>query len=314
MLIKRILLLLLIVVLSACSTGSKLNLKVFFKDKKPDKVCESYRLLNDEQAEIKINKDIYDLQHSIEQSLVFRSKAAEALKNANQSIDQDKPVSPAGMDRLNRTIQYHIELMQPVIESIAKHSCWLEDDDYSVSVKVRLKGRMIVLATLMSLYDDYGTVFAVMNENEKLRRYLNQADSGYDREAYLLEGITEKFISEDLITLVSKIVKSYHEHESQIYELSLTDENLSYLIQVVEKSIAYPAILKMDVIDVEYHRSDVRQRVASDTFNELGRSAVNAMSEGFSNIIGDYEDRKGLLYADKELEVSISKQLQIGDI
>ena len=41
---------------------------------------------------------------------------------------------------------------------------------------------------------------------------------------------------------------------------------------------------------------------------------MNALSEGFSNAVGGFEDRKGLLYADEELEKTISKQLKIGDI
>ena len=70
----------------------------------------------------------------------------------------------------------------------------------------------------------------------------------------------------------------------------------------------------MDYFDAASHSRSVRRRVTRDTLNEIGRSTVNALSEGFSNAIGDYEDRKGLLYADDELEKSIAEQLQIGDI
>ena len=73
-------------------------------------------------------------------------------------------------------------------------------------------------------------------------------------------------------------------------------------------------MLKMDYFDAASHRRSVRRRVTRDTLSELGRSSVNALSEGFSNAIGSYEERKGLLYADKDLEKSISEQLQIGDI
>ena len=300
--------------ISACSTGVKLDRKLFFKDKEPDKVCESYQLMTEKQANTEMNKDIYVLQQNVERSLVFREKAVAAMQNINSFTEQDKPFPPEKMDKINTIIQRQINLIQPVIETVAKHGCWLEYEEYSVSDQVKIKGLMIILATMMSLYDDYGAVIAVMNENDRLRRYINQADAGYDRDAYLLEGLTDMFVDEDRLSHVTDLIESYHQHEADIKELALSDDNLHYLVQIIEASTAYPVMLKMDYFDAASHRRSVRRRVTRDTLSELGRSSVNALSEGFSNAIGSYEERKGLLYADKDLEKSISEQLQIGDI
>lgn len=307
-------LLLTISVISACSTGVKLNKNIFFKDKKPDQICESYQEMTDEQADTEMNKDIYVLQHNVERSLVFREKVTVALQEHDSYTQQDKPFPPDKMDKLNQTIQHEVNLMRPIIESVAKHSCWLEHEEYSVSDQVKIKGLMIVLATMMSLYDEYGTVIAVINENDRLRRFINQADAGYDRDAYLLEGLTDMFVDEDRMSHATDLIESYHHNEVKVKELALNDDNIDYLVQLIESSKAYPAMLKMDYFDAASHRRSVRRRVTRDTLNEVGRSTVNALSEGFSNAIGDYEDRKGLLYADKEIERSISRQLKIGDI
>lgn len=301
-------------IISACSTGVKLNKNIFFKDKEPEQVCESYQEMTDEQANTEMNKDIYALQHNVERSLVFREKVAAALQELDQYTQQDKPFPPDKMDKLNQTVQHEVDLMRPIVESVAKHSCWLEHEEYSVSDQVKIKGLMIVLATMMSLYDEYGTVIAVINENDRLRRFINHADAGYDRDAYLLEGLTDMFVNEDRLSHVTDIIESYHQHEAEVKALALNDDNIHYLVHIVESSKAYPAMLKMDYFDAASHRRSVRRRVTRDTLNEIGRSTVNALSEGFSNAIGDYEDRKGLLYADKQLEKSILKQLEIGDI
>ena len=301
-------------ILSACSTGVKLDSKIFFKDKKPVQACESYQKITEKQANAEMNDDIYILQQKVEQSLVFREKAVVALKNINAFTEQDKPFPPDKIDRLNRSLQLEVELMRPIIETVAKYACWLEHEEYPVSDQVKIKGLMIALATMMFLYDDYGAVIAVMNENDRLRRYINQADAGYDREAYLLEGLTDMFVNEDLLSYVTDLIESYHEHEVEVKKLALSDDNLHYLVQIIETSKAYPVMLKMDFFDAASHRLSVRRRVTRDTLNELGRSSVNALSEGFSNAVGGFEDRKGLLYADAELEKLMATQLQIGDI
>jgi len=300
--------------ISACSTGTRLDHKIFFKDKKPVKICKSYQSLSNDEADKKINDDIYILQQNVERNLVFREKAVEVLKEIDLYTQQDKPFSPDKIDTINSVVQREINLLQPVVNTLAKHSCWADYKRYAVSDQVKLKGLMIILATTMSLYDDYGSIIAVMNENDRLRRFLNQADSGYDRDEYLLEGLTEMFVDEDRLSHVTDLIKRYHLNEAAIKQRAKSDVNLHYLVQVVETSKAYPVMLKMDYFDAANHRRSVRRRVTQDTLKELGRSSVNALSGGFSNAIGDYEERKGLLYADKELEKSISEQLEIGDI
>jgi len=70
----------------------------------------------------------------------------------------------------------------------------------------------------------------------------------------------------------------------------------------------------MDFFDAANYRRKVRRRVTSDTLKDIGRTTINGLSEGFSNAVGDYEERKGLLYQDKEVEKLLTSQLQIGDI
>jgi len=300
--------------ISACSTGVRFDPKKLFKGGKPDQVCDSYQSITEEQANAKMNLEIYQLQQNVERSLVFREKMAEKLAIVNVLTEQDKPFPPVFIDKLSQTIQKEIDLIRPVLATVAKHGCWLQHEEYQVSDVIKVKGNLIVLATLVSLYDDYGTVIAVINENDRLRRFLNNEDKGYGRDAYLLESLTDMFVNTDLLSYTTELIARYHDHKLQINTLAQDDINLYYLVQIIEQSKSYPALLKMDYFDAANHRRKVRRNVTSDTLGNIGRSVVNGLSEGFSNAVGDYEERKGLLYNDKKLEQSIARQLQIGDI
>jgi uncharacterized protein YycO len=122
------------------------------------------------------------------------------------------------------------------------------------------------------------------------------------------------FVEDNNLSSVIDLINRYHLNEVQIKELANNDDNLMYLIQVVEKSKSYPILLKMDYFAAEDYRQKIRDNVTNDALSEIGRSTVDALSGGFSNAIGDYEERKGLLYANKEVEKALAAELKIGDI
>ena len=300
--------------LTACSTGTSFNPVTFFKGKQPDKVCHQYLPLSFEDASTKMNTDIYLLQHNIERSLVFREKVSANLAKLNRYTTQDKPFSPALIDNLSLAIQKEIELMRPVLATIAKHGCWLKSDDLAVDDAIKLKGHMIVLATLVSLYDEYGTVFAVISENDRLRRFLNKADIGYERDEDLLESLTAMYIDSDMFSYATELVHKYNSQKLIISQLAKKDETLDYLMHVVEQSKSFPVLLTVDFFDAANYRRKVRRRVTSDTLKDIGRNTMNGLSESFSNAVGDYEERKGLLYQNGAVEKQLTEQLKIGDI
>jgi uncharacterized protein YycO len=290
------------------------NPVAFFKGQQPKQVCQQYQALSYTDASVKMDIDIYQLQHNIERSLVFREKVAANLAKLNDYTKQDKPFSPALIDNLSQAIQKEIDLMRPILATVAQHGCWIKHEDLEVDDHIKLKGNMIVLATLVSLYDEYGTVFAVISENDRLRRFLNNADSGYDRDEYLLESLTNMFIDSDLLSYTTDLIQEYSDGQAVVEQLAQDDENLAYLVQIVEQSKSFPVLLKMDFFDAANYRRKVRRRVTSDTLKDIGRTTINGLSEGFSNAVGDYEERKGLLYQDKQVENHLISQLKIGDI
>jgi len=300
--------------INACSTGTRFDVKTFFRGNKPGQVCENFQLISEAEANKEMNLDIYTLQQNVEHNLVLRETVSEKLDMINELTKHKKLFSPDVIDKLSGDIEKGINITRQVSTSVAKHGCWLNHMDYQVSDAIKLKGNMILLATLVSLYDDYGTIIAVINENDRLRRFLNNADSGYDRDAYLLESMTDMFVDIDSLSHTTSLVKLYNERKVKLNELAQDDINLYYLIQIIERSKSYPVLLKLDFFDAASHRRKVRRNVTSDTLNDIKRLTVNALSSGFSNVVGSYEERKGLLYNDAKVEQHVAAQLQIGDI
>lgn len=300
--------------LSACSTGTSFNPTVFFNGDKPQKQCKQYHHLSLEDAHTKMNADIYQLQHNIERSLVFREKIAANLAELTEYTEQDKPFSPLLIDKLSQAINKEIALMRPILSAAARHGCWLSDSNTKVDETLKVKGNAVALATLLSLYDEYGTVFAVVSENDRLRRFINNADSGYERDEYLLESLTQLFIDTDMLSYTKELTEQYNAKKEKVNRLAEADDNLMYLVQVIEQSKSLPVLLDMDFFDAAKYRRKVRRRVTSDTLQSIGRATINGLSEGFSNAVGDYEERKGLLYQSKDVELALASQLKIGDI
>jgi len=307
-------LLIVTLMLSGCSTGVNFNPTTFFKGEKPEKQCKQYYQLSVEAADAKMNLTIYQLQHNIERSLVFREKVTANLTKLTAYTEQDIPFSPQLIDILSQAINKEIELMRPILATAARHGCWLRDNDMNIDESLKVKGKAVALATLLSLYDEYGTVFAVISENDRLRRFLNNADSGYERDEYLLESLTQLFIDTDMLAYAQALTEQYNTDKRQINSAAESDDNLAYLVQVIEQSKSFPVLLNMDFFDAANYRRKVRRRVTSDTLQSIGRATMNALSEGFSNAVGDYEERKGLLYQNKQVEAELASQLQMGDI
>jgi uncharacterized protein YycO len=300
--------------LSGCSTGVNFNPTTFFKGEKPKKQCKQYKKLSLEAAHAKMNLTIYQLQHNIERSLVFREKVTNNLAKLTAYTEKDTPFSPQLIDTLSQAINKEVGLMRPILATAARHGCWLNDNDINLDESLKIKGKAVALATLLSLYDEYGTVFAVISENDRLRRFLNNADSGYERDEYLLESLTQLFIDTDMLAYAQALTEQYNTNKRQINNAAENDDNLAYLVQVIEQSKSFAVLLNMDFFDAASYRRKVRRRVTRDTLQGIGRATMNALSEGFSNAVGDYEERKGLLYQNTEVEAALTSQLQIGDI
>ena len=311
---KSLIVLASIILLSACSTGVSFNQEKLFKGKQPKQVCKDFELLSEQQAQFNLNSDIYQFQHNVEHSLVYREKFSEKLDYIEKLTQQEKPFSPELIDSISQSINTKIDLMRPILTTVAKHKCWLEHQKHQVSDATKLKGNMLMLATLIALYDDYVTVFAVISENDRLRRFVNHADSGYERDEYLLERTTNMFINEDMVSYTTTLITKYNDNKNQLQQLAVKDENLDYLMQIIEQSKSFPVLLNMSFFDAANHRRKIRRRVTSDTLIEINRTTINALSEGFSNTVGAYEERKGLLYNNSTVTTNINEQLKIGDI
>lgn len=301
----------LLILFSSCASHN--NAQVFQITR--EKSCEEYRSLTRLQINTSLDLDIYRLQESVESGLVYREKSLHMLSQANKEFLQDeKPVSPATLNQLNATIQEHVTIIKPMLKVLSENKCWIRDGQYTNNSKIELKGKVLFFATLMYLYDDYSSILSIVNENEKFRRYVNKGDKGYDRNDYLLETLTNRFLDEDLTNTVINLNNYYSKNKKKIKNYAKKDENFNYLTKIIENSKSYKVVLNLNKNTLSSSRSNMQGHKNSDLLYEIRNDSINSISETFSNAVGSYEERKGLLYEDENVHKDLINKLKIGDI
>ena len=146
-----------------------------------------------------LDQQIYQYQEVVEEILVNREKAVALIG----SIDKNKPIRPAVLDALHLRMQDALDIVNRIVRVIDSNQCWQEADNsrmqelglLPLDPVVQLKGSMLALSAGLILYDSYQAVVAVVNEDDRIRRFLNQSDIGYGIREDQIATITDDFLS-----------------------------------------------------------------------------------------------------------------------
>lgn len=310
------------IALIALATGcSSYRLQFKNSDAKLHDICwQKITQLNDQQAVLNhdLDQQIYQYQEVVEEILVNRKKAVSLIGN----IDKNKAIPPADLDALNLRLQAAMDIVDKVVRVIDSSQCWQEADNISMQELgllpldsvVQLKGSMLALSAGLLLYDSYQAVVAVVNEDDRIRRFLNQSDIGYGIQEDQVSAITNDFLSIDNLSNIENSITLYEQRRATIPLETVSDDNFAYLDLLIHGTRSYDILSKLSVDDKIARRFGTHTHSISDSLNALNRSAVNGVSELFGNAAGAVEERKGRMFQDKTAERLIFSQLQAGDI
>jgi uncharacterized protein YycO len=173
---------------------------------------------------------------------------------------------------------------------------------------------MLSLSAALLLYDTYLTTIAVLNENDRLRRFLNQADLGYGIEENQLEAATQAVLSPsnalNLKEALEFCEQEWVKHPAQITASS----QLGYLKLLIQTSPAYDHLRNLSLGDLPGTVAESRATWVRDSFAAMNRAAASGVSGAFSNLAGTLETRKGKLYGDTQAAEHLKSTLKAGDI
>jgi len=119
-----------------------------------------------------LDKTIDEYKLLVEKSLTFRAKAIDVAKRLKEKISKNQPLSGKDLDRLNQGMVEQLNLREEILELAYKYE-WsrkmFEGPD------MQLKGIMLSLSASLLLYDNYLLMVSIYEEDEILRRFINES-------------------------------------------------------------------------------------------------------------------------------------------
>jgi len=258
----------------------------------------------------------------VEESLVHREKAIDMARRLKSSIDQGLPLSGHDLDVLNQGMVKHLKLRDKLYDVAYTHECWVKTDQETlkkwginyIDSDMQLKGVMLSLSAALMLYDNYLVAISIFEEDAKLRRFLNERDSGYDIGRHELAKASQSYSSIRNRDRVRTAIKFYENKLLRASAEFFQDENFAYLKELIDQSPSYNMTRRYSPLFVLSKKFKFMSEITADTLSQLTGDGINLFSKFFGNSIGLVETRKGKLYDNPKIFNTVYSQLRAGDI
>lgn len=257
-----------------------------------------------------------DLQTLVEQSLVARS---EMLVVANRlRVDQDAPLSSRDLVTLKSGTEAYLDMREELYDIANAYECAVDADEnllrtFDIAPELRLRALMLSLGAALTLYDNYLLGVVHFEQDDRLRRVLNDPDMGFGLVANKLAEATLAANSVEVRHRARRAIEFY-ESEKSLFSKAHEDSDEAYLMQLIESSPSYNYVKKIRVGEIAGNKFQAFERIAIDNTAAGAATGLDLLSGLFGNSVGLYESRKGKLYGDDDVLQKIQAQLQPLDI
>ncbi len=257
-----------------------------------------------------------DLQTLVEQSLVARS---EMLVVANRlRVDKDAPLSSRDLVTLKSGTEAYLDMREELYDIANAYECAVDADEkllktFDIAPELRMKALMLSLGAALTLYDNYLLGVVHFEQDDRLRRVLNDPDMGFGLVANKLAEATLAANSVEVRHRARRAIEFY-ESEKSLFSEAHEDSDEAYLMQLIESSPSYNYVKKIRVGEIAGNKFQAFERIAVDNTAAGAATGLDLLSGLFGNSVGLYESRKGKLYGDDDVLQKIQAQLQPLDI
>jgi hypothetical protein len=261
-------------------------------------------------------KDYDRLQLLVEQSLVARS---EMLVVSNRlRLNQDRPLASRDLATLKSGSEYYLNVRKDLYEIANAYECGVDVSDstllkYKIDPALRLKGVMLSLGAALTLYDNYMLGIMLFDQDDRLRRVLNDPDMGFGLIANKLAETTLAANSIETRHRARRAIEFYETQKSSI-EGADEDSDFAYLEQLIDTSPSYNFVRKVRIGEIAASKFVAFERIGEDYLSDAGTEGLDIVSSLFGNTMGMFESRKGKMYGDEEARQKIQAVLQPLDI
>jgi len=291
------------------------------ESKETELSCEAH-LLSDHvgsKGEAALDAEIEKFVSLSERALSYRAVTIDFYRQLEKKLNRDEPLSGNDLDLLNAGMNEHLAIRVEMLDIAHRHECWPALDEeglrkYHISREHQYKGVLLSLASALVLYDNYLLAVSTFEENPKLRRLLNAADSGYHIGRNELMKVSLSYVSATNRSK-ARVAINYYEHwQPNFAALVEQDKRLKYLYLLIKQSPSYNMTRKWSPLYVLSNVFNLFGEVTVDQLTRAAQEGSNLFSMAFGNTVGLVELRKGKLYGEKSVEGVLHKQLQPGDI
>ena len=250
----------------------------------------------------------------IEQALVYRERTIEV---GSRLKDQARPLSGADLQQLNEGMVAHLALRQELMRVAESHECWFDlaaQPHQSLPLRQQLEGVMLSLSAALVLYDNYLLAASLFEEDERLRRVLNDSNSGYGLGREIYTGISMSYDSSQNRARLRRAIAFY---EGKIRELSPNDRaepRMRYLTGLINQSPSYAMTKSVSAAYVLGRKLQLLERLSEDRLADIAKGGMNLFSMLFGNAVGLVETRKGKLFQRGDVKAELARCLRAGDI
>ena len=264
-----------------------------------------------------ISKQIATFQPLVERSLVVRSEMLRIVQEL-KLLPDDTPLSSAQLMTLKEGSLIYLDLRSKLYAFVYAHEALLYDDRAtSLDPAVRLKAVMLSTAAALTLYDNYLLAIVVFEEDDRLRRLLNDPDSGFGIDAHKLDEITlnaQSIEKRERLRTALTYCEARIDFSAVANRATKTDLDSTYLATLIARSPSYNFAKKIHTRAIAIKKFEFMERASRDFLLEVKDEGVNLISLIFGNTVGLYADREGKLYNKPTLTQGIASQLKPLDI
>lgn len=266
-----------------------------------------------------LRQEVADFQILVERALTYRAESIRLARRLKAEIRRGTPLSGSDLDALNSGMIAFIELRKIIYTVAEAHECWLDGDDslferVAISPQSRLKGVMLSVAAALVLYDNYLLAISIYEEDDKLRRFLNERDTGYDIGRAELATVTMSYNSATNRRRVRAALVFYEDRIAGQSPLFLQDDQAAYLDLLIKQSPSYHMTREFSPLFVIGNKLSFLRGITGDTLRNLTSSGVEIFSMVFGNSVGVIESRHGKLYDNRDVLGEVSASLAAGDV
>jgi hypothetical protein len=269
-----------------------------------------------------LDRRIEAFQSAAEDLLANREQAITVTRRALAGAGPGQPLAPELMDALRQSTRQGLDAMAPVDRTVATNLCWLDADPAHLAqrklpplpTELRLKGVTLELAAMLMLYDTYSTTTALLHDDKRIRRFLDETDLGYGIRQDQLDALTAAMASRANLHRTRDLIRFYEANRAQLAALSVEDAGAGYLALLIDQSPSLRSLQKgSGSHGLDDSLKTTTQRVRDD-LRQLSLAASGGLSQVFGNSVGLVETRKGKLTRDSSAIAAIAATLRSGDI